>query len=167
MLRDKTTAFLALGSNVGDRKANLDAAESAVASARGIYLDRASPTYESPPEGPADQPRFLNRVLAIDTWLGPRELLRACQDIEKALGPKKKGSQGPRAIDVDILLYGELVLDEPNLKIPHEDLKRRPFFLKPLADVAGDIVIPGEGVPVSRLLADLAPYELDVYREKY
>jgi len=165
MMRDKTTAFIALGSNVGDRVANLDAAESAVASAAGIYLDQASPTYESPPDGPTDQPHFLNRVLAIDTWLGPRELLRACEGVEKALGPKEKGSQGPRVIDVDVLLYGDLVVDEPDLKIPHEDLKRRPFFLKPLADVAGDIVIPGEGVPVSRLLADLAPYELDVYRE--
>lgn len=167
MLRDKITAFIALGSNVGDRNANLDAAESAVASAGGIYLDRASPTYESPPDGPTDQPHFLNRVLAIDTWLGPRELLRACEEVEKALGPKEKGSQGPRVIDVDVLLYGDLVVDEPDLKIPHEDLKSRAFFLKPLADVAGDIVIPGEGTPVSRLLADLAPYELDVYREKY
>jgi 2-amino-4-hydroxy-6-hydroxymethyldihydropteridine diphosphokinase len=153
MLRDKTTAYIALGSNVGDRKANLDAAESAVASAGGIYLDHASPTYESPPEGPTDQPHF--------------ELLKACEEVEKALGPKKKGSQGPRVIDVDVLLYGDLVVDEPDLKIPHEDLKSRPFFLKPLADVAGDIVIPGEGVPVSRLLADLAPYELNVYHEKY
>jgi 2-amino-4-hydroxy-6-hydroxymethyldihydropteridine diphosphokinase len=167
MLREKITAFIALGSNVGDRKANLDAAESAIASAGGIYLDQASETYESPPEGPADQPHFLNRVLAIDTWLGPRELLRTCQDIEAALGPKTKGSQGPRVIDVDVLLYGDLVVDEPDLKIPHEDLKRRPFFLKPLADVAGDILIPGEGVRVSSLLADLAPYELNVYRDKY
>ena len=167
MLRDKITAYLALGSNVGDRNANLDAAESALASAAGIYLDRVSPTYESPPDGPADQPHFLNRVLAIETWLGPRELLRACEEVEKALGPKEKGSQGPRTIDVDILLYDEAVIDEPNLKIPHEDLTRRPFFLQPLADVAGDVVIPGEGVPLSRLLADLAPYELSVYREKY
>ena len=167
MLRDKTSAFLALGSNVGDRNANLDAAASALASAGGIYLDRASPTYESPPEGPADQRHFLNRVLAIDTWLGPRELLQTCQDVEKALGRKKKGAKGPRVIDVDILLYDDLVIDEPTLKLPHEALTRRPFFLQPLADVAGDIVIPGEGVPVSRLLGDLAPYELDVYREKY
>jgi 2-amino-4-hydroxy-6-hydroxymethyldihydropteridine diphosphokinase len=167
MLRDKTKAFLVLGSNVGDRNANLDAAESAVASAGGIYLDRASPTYESPPEGPADQGDFLNRVLAIETWLGPRELLRACQDIEKTLGRMDKGSNGPRVIDVDILLYDELIVDEADLKIPHARLKRRPFFLQPLADVAGDILIPGEGVRVSRLLADLAPYELQLYREKY
>jgi 2-amino-4-hydroxy-6-hydroxymethyldihydropteridine diphosphokinase len=167
MTRDKTTAFLALGSNAGDRGANLDAAESAVASARGIYLDRASPTYESPPEGGADQPPFLNRVLAIDTWLGPRELLRTCEEIEKALGRTGKRSGGPRTVDVDILLYGELVVDEPDLKIPHARLKTRPFFLKPLADVAGDVALPGEGVRLSRLLADLAPYDLTVYEEKY
>jgi 2-amino-4-hydroxy-6-hydroxymethyldihydropteridine diphosphokinase len=167
MMRDKTTAFLALGSNVGDRKANLDAAESAVASARGIYLDRASPTYESPPEGGADQPPFLNRVLAIDTWLGPRELLRTCEEIERALGRKEKGSGGPRTADVDILLYGDAVIDEPELKVPHARLKTRPFFLQPLADVAGDVVLPGEGLPLSRLLADLAPYELTLYKEKY
>jgi len=167
MLRDKIRAYVALGSNVGDRFANLDAAEAAVASAQGIYLDRSSPTYESPPAGPVDQPDFLNRVLAVDTWLRPRELLEACAKIEKDLGRARKKAKGPRVIDVDILLYGDLVVDEADLKIPHEALTQRPFFLKPLMDVAGDILIPGEGVPASRLLAKLAPYELTLYELSY
>jgi 2-amino-4-hydroxy-6-hydroxymethyldihydropteridine diphosphokinase len=167
MLRDKITAYLALGSNVGDRFANLDAGEAAVASANGVYLDRASPTYESPPAEGGNHPDFLNRVLVVDTWLNPRELLETCQKIEIDLGRKKKGRNEPRIIDVDILLYGDLTIDEEDLKIPHEALKKRPFFLKPLMDVAGDIMIPGEGVFVSNLLAALAPFELDAYRKKY
>ena len=167
MLRDKIRAFLALGSNVGDRFANLDAGQAAAASARGIYLDRASPTYESPAAGPGKQPDFLNRVLVVEIWLGPRELLETCLRIERDLGRKLKDREGPRVIDVDILLYDDLVIDEPDLKIPHEALKVRPFFLKPLMDVAGDVMIPGEGVFTSNLLAALAPYELTSYEKKY
>ncbi len=167
MVRDKIRTYLALGSNVGDRFANLDAGEAAVASARGMYLDRASSTYESPAAGSEDQPDFLNRVLVVETWLSPRELLETCLKIESALGRERTERKGPRVIDVDILLYGDLVLDEADLKIPHYALKSRPFFLKPLLDVAGDIMIPGEGVYVSRLLATLAPYELTPYEKKY
>lgn len=167
MLRDKITAYVALGSNVGDRFANLEAAEAAVASAQGVYLDRASPTYESPPAEGGNQPDFLNRVLVIDTWLNPRELLETCQTIETDLGRKEKGRKRPRVIDVDILLYGDLILNETDLKIPHEALKKRPFFLKPLMDVAGDIMIPGEGIFLSNALAALAPYELALYEKKY
>lgn len=167
MLRDKIRAFLALGSNVGDRFANLDAGEAAVASARGIYLDRASPTYESPAAGPEKQPDFLNRVLDIEIWLNPRELLETCMQIESDLGRTRRGRKGPRVIDLDILLYDDSIIDEPDLKIPHEALKNRPFFLKPLMDVAGDVMIPGEGVFISDMLAALAPYELEPYRKKY
>ena len=167
MLRDKNRAFLALGSNVGDRFANLDAGEAAVASARGIYLNRASPTYESAAVESKDQPDFLNRVLAVEIWLSPRELLETCVQIESDLGRKRKGRKGPRVIDVDILLYDDSIVDEANLKIPHQALTNRPFFLKPLMDVAGDVMIPGEGVFTSDLLAALAPYELTPYEKKY
>jgi 2-amino-4-hydroxy-6-hydroxymethyldihydropteridine diphosphokinase len=167
MLRDKIRAYLALGSNVGDRYANLDAGEAAVASANGVYLDCASPTYESPAAGPTEQPDFLNRVLNVEIWLGPRELLATCLEIERGMGRSAKDREGPRVIDVDVLLYGDAVIDEPDLKIPHAALKDRPFFLKPLMDVAGDIIIPGEGVFTSNLLAALAPYELKLYEKKY
>lgn len=167
MMRDKIKAYLALGSNVGDRFANLDAGESAVASARGMYLDRASPTYESPAAGPGKQPDFLNRVLDVEIWLSPRELLEMCLQIERDLGRKGTDRSGPRVIDIDILLFDDLIVDEPDLKIPHEALKDRPFFLKPLMDVANDVMIPGEGVFTSSLLAALAPYELALYEKKY
>ncbi|MGD8717820.1 MAG: 2-amino-4-hydroxy-6-hydroxymethyldihydropteridine diphosphokinase [Candidatus Zixiibacteriota bacterium] len=168
MMRDKINAFLALGSNEGDRLANIDAAESAVASASGIYLDRSSPTYESPAAEPCEgQPDFLNRVLAIEIWLTPRELLTTCLDIENKLG-RDRGKEGdPHVIDVDILLFGDLILDEADLKIPHEALARRPFFLKPLADLTGDIILPGYGVSINSLLAGLAPYELTLFEKKY
>lgn len=166
-MRDKIRAYLALGSNVGDRYANLDAGEAEVASAAGIYLDRASPTYESPAAGPAEQPDFLNRVLNVEIWLGPRELLATCLEIERSMGRGGKDREGPRVIDVDILLYGDLVIDEPDLKIPHAALKDRPFFLQPLMDLAGDVIIPGEGVFASQLLAALAPYELKLFEKKY
>jgi 2-amino-4-hydroxy-6-hydroxymethyldihydropteridine diphosphokinase len=166
MLRNKIRAYLALGSNVGDRYANLDAGEAAVASARGIYLDRASPTYESPAAGPGKQPDFLNRVLDVEIWLSPRELLETCMKIERDMGRKRTAHSGPRVIDVDILLYDDLIVDEPDLKIPHEALKKRPFFLKPLMDIAGDVLIPGEGVFTGSLLAALAPYELTLYEKE-
>jgi len=167
MMRDKTYAYLGLGSNVGDREAHLNAAESALAAAKGMYLDRTSPTYESPPDGPGDQPDFLNRVLGIETWLGPRELLQTCLAVENQLGRKRDVPQGPRTVDVDILLYGEVVLDDPELQIPHPALRRRPFFLQPLWDLAGDISLPGSGLRLSQLLAELAPYELRLYEREF
>ncbi len=162
MVRDKVDAVLALGSNLGERFKNLDAAQSVIASAGGIYLDQFSPTYDSPAAEEPDQPDFLNRVLAIQTWLAPRELLAICLQIEKELGRVRERVKGPRVIDADILLYGDLVIDEPDLKIPHAALTTRPFFLKPLQDVAGDIVLPGHNVRLSQILAELAPYELAV-----
>ncbi len=160
MLRDKIPAYLSLGSNLGDRFANLDAAESALASAGGVYLDRSSPTYESPAVDMPDQPKFLNRVLAVEIWLSPPELLALCRKVETGMGRVRGAAKGPRVIDVDILLYGEYIINEEDLKIPHEALARRPFFLQPLKDVAGDIIPPGGAVPLSRMLAALAPYEL-------
>lgn len=159
---------MALGSNLGDRMKNLNDAESRVASAGGIYLDRASPTYESPPAENENQPKFLNRVLAIETWLTPRELLTTCKKIEAAMGRDPAApTKGPRVIDIDILLYGDLIINEPDLQIPHAALFRRPFFLKPLKDLTGDFVPPGHNRPLSSILADLAPYELVKVERSY
>jgi 2-amino-4-hydroxy-6-hydroxymethyldihydropteridine diphosphokinase len=163
MFKDKITAYVALGSNLGDRYAHLDAAQSAVARAQGVYLDQTSPTYESPAVELAAQPPFLNRVLALNVWFTPRELLAMCQDIERRLGREPTVPKGPRVIDVDILLFGAATVNEPDLVIPHAALARRPFFLQPLKDVAGDIIAPGFNLPLSRLLGALAPYELTLY----
>ena len=167
MLREKIETYLALGSNLGDRLANLNAAQSAVASAKGFYLDRTSPTYESPAADLPDQPRFLNRVLDVQVWLTPRELLETCQGIEAKLGREVGIPKGPRVIDIDILIYGDAAVNETDLIIPHPALTRRAFFLQPLKDIAGDMVLPGAGVPLSRLLAALAPYELIPYKPTY
>jgi 2-amino-4-hydroxy-6-hydroxymethyldihydropteridine diphosphokinase len=167
MLKDKINAYLALGSNVGDRMANLDAGESEVASATGVYLDRASPTYESPAAENPDQPPFYNRVVALEIWLSPRELLELCLAIENKMGRLRREDKGPRVIDVDILLFGDAVIDEADLKIPHAALPRRPFFLQPLKDLVGDVVIPGQTARLSQMLAALAPYELTEVRLRY
>jgi 2-amino-4-hydroxy-6-hydroxymethyldihydropteridine diphosphokinase len=164
MLREKIEVYLALGSNLGDRFANLDAAQSGIASAKGLYLDRSSPTYESPAADLPDQPRFLNRVLDVQVWLTPRELLETCQGLEVKLGRESGIPKGPRIIDIDILLYGYETVNEPDLVIPHPALARRAFFLQPLKDIVGDMILPGAGVPLSRLLAALAPYELVPYK---
>lgn len=167
MLRDKVQTYLAVGSNLGDRAANLDAAQSALASAKGLYLDHASPTYESPAADRPDQPRFLNRVLDVHVWLSPRELLETCKGLETKLGREPGTPKGPRVIDIDILLYNDAAVNETDLIIPHPSLAQRPFFLQPLKDLAGDIILPGAGIPISRLLAALAPYELVPYKSAY
>jgi len=160
MLKDKTAVYLALGSNLGDRYANLERGEDILASAGGFYLDRSSPTYESPAADLPDQPKFLNRVLALDTWYEPREVLAACQRVEQAMGRERTTDKGPRIIDVDILLFGQAVVNEADLVIPHAALARRPFFLQPLLDLLGDMTPPGASQRLSQMLAALAPYEL-------
>lgn len=167
MVTEKIRAYVALGSNLGDRMANLDQASSRLAAYGGIYLDRSSPTYASPPAEVPDQPPFFNRVLALEVWLPPRGLLAACRRVEDEMGRVREADKGPRVIDADILLFGEAVIREPELTIPHEALTRRAFFLQPLKDLMGDAVIPGTGSRISQLLAALAPYDLTEVKTGY
>src|SRR4051794_14841201 len=112
------TAYLALGSNLGNREANLESARQALAK-RGIEIVRASSIYETAPQLLEDQPWFLNQVVEIKTGLFPRQLLHACQDVERQLGRTRTIRNGPRIIDVDVLLYGSTIMQSDELTLPH------------------------------------------------
>ena len=134
-----TTCYLALGSNLGDREDHLSRAREELA-ARGARILRESSVRETEPFGVTEQPRFLNQVLEVD-WVGsPRELLEAAKEVEEAVGRTPTYRWGPREIDIDILLFGDLVVDEPGLTIPHPGLAHRSFVQLPLAELRPDIL---------------------------
>jgi 2-amino-4-hydroxy-6-hydroxymethyldihydropteridine diphosphokinase len=147
--------YLALGSNIGDRSSNLQAGIQSV-SAAGVRILRESPIYETEPVGFTAQRWFLNMVVEAETALFPLQLLTRTGKIERALGRMRTTLNGPRTIDIDILLYGNAVVRTPQLEIPHPRMHERRFVLAPLADLA-----PGLRHPVlrqtMRQLLDAAP----------
>lgn len=144
---------LALGSNLGDRAGHLRAAVEAVGALPGTRVVRVSHAYETAPWGVAEQPAFLNAAAAIATEMQPLELLRALKDIERRLDRAPSGVKwGPRVIDVDIVLWGDLVLNGPELHVPHPEFRRRAFVLAPLAEIAAGVVDPVTGLRVAELL---------------
>lgn len=145
------TISLALGTNLGDRFANLLAAFAALPPAVHVLVQ--SPVYETPPWGLASQPAFLNMVLKGETHLVPLALLAHLKRLETKLGRQPAVRWGPRLIDMDILFYGELVLDIPELILPHPQLHERAFVLVPLADLEPGLVHPVLGKSVRQLLA--------------
>jgi 2-amino-4-hydroxy-6-hydroxymethyldihydropteridine diphosphokinase len=145
-----TRAFVGLGANLGDREGTILAAVSRLDGVVAVSVLR-----ETDPVGFEDQPRFLNGVAALDTELPPRALLDRLLEVEQSLGRTREGPRfGPRTIDLDLLVYGDLELDEPGLTIPHPRLHERRFALEPLAELAPELVVPGRG-PVRDLLAGL------------
>ncbi len=145
------TVYLALGSNLGDRLANLEAAVAALPPAVKV-LER-SPIYETAPWGVTDQPAFLNMVVQGETGLAPAALLARLKRLESRLGRLPSIRFGPRLIDIDILFYGSRILVTPRLTIPHPQLHQRAFVLVPLADLAPSFVHPVLGKPIRELLA--------------
>ncbi len=132
--------YLGLGTNLGQRLENLAQARQRMAPL--AHLLRASSIYETEPWGFTDQPAFLNQVLEAETALPPLDLLRQLKELEVALGRQPSFHYGPRLIDLDILLYDDLVLELPGLAIPHPRLAERAFVLAPLAELAPDLVHP-------------------------
>ena len=132
--------YLALGTNLGDRLANLKQAISALTPQ--LDVKAKSQVYETPPWGFEDQPKFLNQVIKAKTYLDPEPLLKHLKRLEVALGRKESFVNGPRLIDIDILFYDDLVMNKPSLVIPHPRLHERGFVLLPLLDIAPDLVHP-------------------------
>jgi len=137
-----TSAFLALGSNLGDRLEHLGAAVQKLDSTKGIDVVRSSRVYETEPVGPP-QPPYLNAVIEVVATLTPRELLEAARRVEDSLGRARAERWGPRTIDVDILVYDEQTVDEPDLEIPHPRMHERGFVLVPLGELDADAMLPG------------------------
>ncbi len=151
-----TRAFVGLGSNLGDREATILRALARLKEESEIRVVRVSTLRETDPVGYVDQPQFLNGVVELETELPARDLLTRLLAIERELGRTREDGPplGPRTIDLDLLLYGEDTIAEAGLQVPHPRLHERRFVLEPLAEVAPDIVIPGQG-PVETLVAEL------------
>lgn len=135
--------YLALGSNLAQPLDQVNAALAALAALPQTQLVTCSSFYRSTPLGPQDQPDYLNAVVALDTTLAPEALLDATQAIEQQQGRVRKAERwGPRTLDLDMLLYGDQVINTPRLKVPHYDMMNREFMLYPLAEIAPDLIFP-------------------------
>ena len=141
-----TRAFVGVGTNLGDRAAMLRAAVEQLRAEPAVEVVAVSSIRETDPVGIVEQPRFLNAAVALETDLSARELLDRLLGIERRLGRTREGPRfGPRTIDLDLLVYGEAVIVEPGLEVPHPRLHERLFALEPLADLDPDLVVPGRG----------------------
>ncbi len=147
--------YLGLGSNVGDREANLRAAIERL-QGRDLHVLRVSPVYETEPIGYADQRWFWNAVAEAETELFPLQLLARAGQVERALGRRRSIPNGPRTIDIDVLLYGNTVMTSPSLEVPHPRMAERRFVLAPLADLVPDLRHPVLRKTIAELL-DAAP----------
>jgi len=146
------TVYLALGSNLGDREANLEKAIQALESP-ALTVIRQSSIYETAPMLLEDQPWFLNQVIEAKTALFPRQLLHYAKDIERSLGRKRAVAKGPRIIDIDLLLYGRSVIKSEELTIPHPGMAERRFVLEPLAELSPKLRHPVLKSTIAELLA--------------
>jgi 2-amino-4-hydroxy-6-hydroxymethyldihydropteridine diphosphokinase len=150
----RPTAFVGIGSNLGDRETNLRRAIDLLSAEEDIEVVAVSRIRETEPVGPVEQGPFLNGAVRIETSLEPRDLLERLLSVEERLGRVREERWGPRTIDLDLLLYGTETIDEPGLTVPHPRLHERRFALEPLADLDPALQIPGAG-SVSTLLAKL------------
>lgn len=144
--------LLGLGSNIGDRQATIRAAIDALAATPGVTIRAISRLRETRPVGNIEQPHFLNAAVCLVTGLEPRCLLDVCLQIELRHGRARRERWGPRTLDIDVLLYGDRLIDEPGLHVPHPRMHERLFALVPAAEIAGDMKHPAYGISLDALL---------------
>jgi 2-amino-4-hydroxy-6-hydroxymethyldihydropteridine diphosphokinase len=148
-------ACVAVGSNLGDRAATIAAAVKRLAGVPGVRSVAVSALLENPAVGgPADSPAFLNGAIRLATNLSARQLMTELLEIEAQLGRRRAEKWGPRTIDLDLILYGDRIIDEPGLRVPHPRAHERLFVLQPMAQIAGEIVHPELGKSIGQLLAE-------------
>ena len=140
-------AYVALGSNLGDREATIRAAVAALEAEEGVRVVAVSRLIDTEPVGIVDQPRFLNGVAAVETELPARDLLALLLEVERRFGRVRDSARphGPRTLDLDLVLYGDETIAEPGLSVPHPRLHERAFVLGPLAEIAPGLEVPGKG----------------------
>lgn len=139
------TAYVALGANIGDPTATVLVAFAALANLTDSRVVHTSSLYRTAPVGLTNQPDFINAVAMLETGLAPEELLDALLDLEARFGRVRRDRNGPRTLDLDLLLYNDIELDLPRLILPHPRLHLRAFVLHPLAEIAPELAIPGRG----------------------
>jgi 2-amino-4-hydroxy-6-hydroxymethyldihydropteridine diphosphokinase len=150
--------YVALGANLGDRERTFAAVVEAIESDPDVDLQRASPIFETEPMGPSGQGAYLNAVVQLDSRIGPVELLRRLKALERSLGRNRDQERirwGPRVIDLDIIFFGTLQLDTPDLVIPHSEAHLRLFVMAPLAEIAPDFIHPTLSIPVAEIARSL------------
>ena len=139
-------AYIGLGANLGDPPAQLREALERLSRQSGVQLQAQSAFYRSAPLGPAGQAHYCNAVAAVETTHSAAELLKLLLEIERAMGRERRGQHWqPRLIDLDLLLYGEELIEQPGLRVPHPEMHKRNFVLVPLAEIAPELIIPGLG----------------------
>ncbi len=143
--KEAATCYLGLGTNLGDRRANLTKALQHLGQVPTVEIVKTSSIYETAPVGPQGQPDFLNQVVQAEVTCSARRLLELVQGIEQDMGRVRRWRWGERIIDIDILLYGDETIDEPDLQIPHPQMLARQFVLVPLAEIAPDLILPDGG----------------------
>ncbi len=147
---ESVTSYLGLGANIGDRRKNLETALELLS--EKLQIVRVSSLYDTAPVGEIDQPRFLNMVCEVYTILTPAELLELAKSIEMKLGRKRSRRNAPRTIDIDILFYGDRIIETPEVVIPHPRLTKRAFVLVPMAEIAPGFVHPVNGKTIEELM---------------
>ncbi len=159
------TAYVSIGSNIGDKEKNLISALKSLGSMPGTKLVAASALYCSAPVGFLAQDDFLNAVVQVETSLGPVELLHGLQQIEEKMGRVRTLRWGPRVIDLDIILYDEANIDLPELQIPHPRMTERAFVLVPLAELQPEMLI--SSIPIAALVKETLAQKIFLFKQKW
>jgi 2-amino-4-hydroxy-6-hydroxymethyldihydropteridine diphosphokinase len=157
--------YVGLGSNLADPEEQLNRARFELAEIPDTRLIACSGLYQSPPIGPQDQPDFLNAVAHLETRLEAAQMLRELQRIEDAHGREREVRWGARTLDLDLLLYGDEIIDTPQLQVPHPEMRRRSFVLYPLQELAPELGIPGAGT-LQELMENCPPSGLKKYESE-